>query len=114
MLDIQLHIYEREDIKKASMFQWRLFVIHKLFSTCMLGLYVHKYFQLYNGFLQSYQINNEIILHFINLWSKEVPVIISYPITVKKIDGYQGAMISPSSIIYIIKMYKQIIKKEMG
>ena len=67
MIYIQLHIYESEEIKKALIFQWRLFVIHKLFITCMIGLCVHNYFLLYNGYLKHYHINIKTILHFINL-----------------------------------------------
>ena len=62
----------------------------------MLGFYVHKYFSLYNGWIKTFHINNETILHFINIWYKEVPLNTSYPTTVNQIDGYLDASISPS------------------
>ena len=54
---IQVHIYQSEEINKYSMFKCRLFLVHKLMSTCMIGLYVHKSFLLYNGCLETVYIN---------------------------------------------------------
>ena len=41
-----------------------------------------------------------------NLWSKEVPVNISYPIIVNPIDAYLDARIIPSYVIYTIRKDK--------
>ena len=74
----------------------------------MIGLSDQNSFLLYIGFIGTVYINNQIIIHFINLWSKEVPVNVSYPITVHQIDGYLDARISPSYLRYIITREKQI------
>ena len=42
------------------------------------------------------------ILDFVHLWSKEVPVNISYPSTVNQIYGCLDTRISPNSVRYII------------
>ena len=47
-----------------------------------------------------------------NLWSKEVPVKISYISNINKIDGYLYAMIIPTSVRYIITNNKQINYKK--
>ena len=70
MIYIQVHISGSEKNMKYSMFKWQLFVIQKLMSTCMIGLYVNKSFLLYNGSHETFQINNQIILHFVNIWPK--------------------------------------------
>ena len=62
-----------------------------------------SFFSLHIGCLETVHINNQTKLHSVGLWSKEVPVNISYPIIVDPIDGYFDASISPSSVIYIIK-----------
>ena len=53
-------------------------------------------------------INNKTILHSFNLWSKEVPVNISYPSTINQIDRYVYEIISPvfSRYIMLIKIKK--------
>ena len=45
-----------------------------------------------------------------NLWSKEVIVNVSYPITVNKIDGYMYAIILLKSVRYIISIYRVYIE----
>ena len=93
------------------MFQWILFVIHKLMILCMMWFYVHRSFSLYKGCPETFQINNETILHFVNLWSKKVPVNIRYPSTINQISVYTDASISPKYVGYIISIYKQLKNK---
>ena len=57
-------------------------------------------------------INNQTILHFVNLWSKEVPLNISYPRMFNKIDGYLDGRISSSSVRYIIVLGIQMNYKD--
>ena len=64
--------------------------------------YVYNSLSLYNGCLETVHIDNQIMLHFVNIWSKKVIVNISYPSTVNKIDGYLDSRISPTSVKYII------------
>ena len=68
----------------------------------MIGFYFHRWFSINIGFLETFHINNQIIPHFVNLWSKELPVNISYPIIFNQIDGYLDARIIHSYVIYII------------
>ena len=77
-------------------------------STCIIVFYVHNSFLLYNGCLETAQINNKKIFHFVDIWSKEVPNNISYPSTVNKIDGYLDASIIPIYVRCIIERDKQI------
>ena len=70
MIYIKVHISECEEIKKYSMLKWRLFFIQKLMIICMIELYVHNLFSLYNVFLETDHINNQTILHFVHLCSK--------------------------------------------
>ena len=65
MIYIETHISECEG--KKSMFQWSFFVNHKLMISCMIGLYVHKLLSLYNVCLETVHINNQMLLHFVNL-----------------------------------------------
>ena len=81
-------------------------------SSFIIGFYVNNSLSVYNGFLEIFHINNQTILHFINIWSKEVPVNISYPSTVNKIDGYLDASISPTYIRYIISREKKLNSKK--
>ena len=74
----------------------------------MIMFYVYKKFSLHIGFLEAIMINNQTILHFLNLWSKGVPINISYPSILNTIDVYLDARISPSYVIYMIKKYKGI------
>ena len=53
-------------------------------------------------------INNKKMLHFVNIWSKEVPVNVSYPSNVSQVDGYLDASISPILVRYIISINKLI------
>ena len=68
----------------------------------MIWFYVYKTLSLYNGCFETVHINNQIILHFVNLWSKEVIENISYPSTVNQIDGYMDARIIPTPVRYTI------------
>ena len=52
------------------------------------------------------------ILDFVHLWSKEVPVNISYPSTINNIDEYLDARISPTPVGYIISRYKKLDNKK--
>ena len=54
------------------------------------------------------QINNQSIFHFLNIWSKEVPINISHPGNVSQIYGCLYESISYTPIRYIITRYKQI------
>ena len=83
-----------------------IFVVHKLTSACIIGLYVHNSFSLHIGFLETVSINNQKILRFVHFCSKGVPVNISYPIIVDPIDGYLDTWIISSQLIYIITNYK--------
>ena len=70
-----------------------------------------KLFLLYNGCLKTVQINNQAILQFVNIWSKKVPVNISYPSTVNKVDRYLEVRISPTSVRYNLSRDKQLNNK---
>ena len=61
----------------------------------------YKLLSLYNGCLETVQTNNQIILQFVNLYPKEVPVNISYPSTLNQIDGYLEEIISPAAVRYL-------------
>ena len=74
----------------------------------MIGLYFHKSFYLYNGFLEAVYIHYQKIIHFFHICSKEVPVNISFLGTVNKTDGYLDEEISPTSLKYIVTRYKKI------
>ena len=87
-------------------------MIHKIMSSCIIGFYVHTELSLYNGFLEKFHINNQKILHFVNIWSKEAIENISYPSTVYQIDGYLDASIIPTSVRYIISIDKEINTKK--
>ena len=76
----------------------------------MIWFYVYKPSSLYNGFHETVHINNQKILRFVNIWSYEVPVNISYPSTVNKIDVYMDASISPTYVRYTISIDKQLKK----
>ena len=80
------------------MFKWRLLAIQNLTSTCMIGFYVQKAFLLHIGYIETVHINDQTILHFVNLWYKEVPINISYEIFINPIDRYLDARISPSYV----------------
>ena len=105
---IKVHIPDSEEIKKDSMFKWGWFVIKKSISTCMIGFYVYKSLSSHIEFLETVQINSQQILHFVHLWSKEVPVNIIYPSIVNTIDGYFDASISPICVKYLITRDKHI------
>ena len=79
----------------------------KIMSSLIIDLYVNKSFLLYNRCLETYHINIQTIPHFVNIWSKEVPLNISYPIIVNKICGYLDARICHTSVRYIISREKQ-------
>ena len=51
------------------------------------------------------------MLHFFNLWYKEVPLNNIYPSPINKIYGFLYGSISTNSAIYIIIRYKQINHK---
>ena len=51
-------------------------------------------------------INNQTILHFVNLWCKEIPINISFPSIVNQIVSYLDERVRPSSVICIITRYK--------
>ena len=70
MIYMQGNHFEGGKIIKDLMFQWRLFVIHKLMISCMIGFYVNKSLLLYNGCLETVHINNQTILQFVYIWSK--------------------------------------------
>ena len=70
--------------------------------SCMIGFYVYKSLSLYNGCLETVHINDNKILHFFNLWSKEVIVNVSYTRTVNQIGGYMDARIITKPVRYII------------
>ena len=108
MIYIQEHLSDSEEIIKDSMFQWVLVVMKTSMSSCMIGFYVYKSLALYNGFLETVHINNQRILHFVNIWSKEVIVNVSYPRTVNQIYGYMDAIISPTLVRYIISRYRGV------
>ena len=57
---------------------------------------------LHMGYIETVHINNQTKLHFMNLWSIEVPVHNSYPRMCNNIDCYLDARISPSSVICTI------------
>ena len=57
---------------------------------------------LHIGYIETFHINNQTILHFNNLWSKEVPFNIGYVRIFNNIDGYLYARISPNYVRYII------------
>ena len=94
-----------------SIFQWRLFVIHKLMSSCMIGFYDYKSLSFYSECLETVHINNQRILRFVNILSKEVPLNISYPSTVNQIYGYLDTRISPTSVGNIISRDKKLNNK---
>ena len=79
----------------------------------MIGIYVNKSIVLHIEFLETFQINNQTILNFVYLWSKEVPLSLSYPIIVNPIRGYFDARIVPSCVRYIITKSNQCITKKM-
>ena len=108
----QVKKLKSEEVNKDSIIKCIFFVIHKSMSTCMILFYVHGPFPLHIGCLETVQMNNQAIIYFNNLWSKEVPINISYPITFNSIDGYLGAIISPDSVIYIITRNKNVAQKE--
>ena len=74
--------------------------------TFMIGIYVHKYFSLYNRCLEIVQIDNQKMIPFVNIWSNEVPLNYSDQITVNKIYGHLDASISPTSV----KIYNNKVK----
>ena len=78
----------------------------------MIWFYVYKSLSLYIRWIETVHINNKIILHFLNLWSKEVIGDIIYPITVNKIDRYLDTITSHTSISYIISRDKEINERE--
>ena len=78
----------------------------------MIGLYVHREFSLNIWFIETCEINIQTILYFVNLWSKELPTDISYPIDVNNIDGCMDASIIPSYVRYNIKRDKQTKHKK--
>ena len=57
---------------------------------------------LHIGYIETVHINNQTILHFNNLWSKEVPFNIGYVIMFNNIDGYLYAIISPLTYPYYL------------
>ena len=98
---IQEHISDSEEIIKYSMFQWILFVIHKLMSSCIIGFMFTSHRHYTTNDLKI-RINNQKTLHYINIRSKEVIVNISYPSTLNRIGGYMDAIISPTPVRCII------------
>ena len=58
MVYIQEHHSESEYIIKYSKFQWGLFVIYELISSCIIGFYDYKSLLLYNGCLETVHSNN--------------------------------------------------------
>ena len=102
MVYIQEHHSDNEDIIKYSNSQWRLFLIHKVRISCIIGFYIYKYLSLYNGCLETVHINNQAILHFINLWPKEVVENISYPSNLDQTYGYMDVSMIPTYVSYII------------
>ena len=79
--------------------------------TGMIWFYVQMSVYLHIEYIENVLINIKTILHFVNLWSKGVPLNISYPRMFNNIDGYFDAIFSPGSVIYIIKSEKQMNHK---
>ena len=77
----------------------------------MRGFYINNSFSLYFVCLETFQINNQIMLHFVHLWYKELSLNITNPITVNQIDDFFYASISPNSVRYIIARGNQINHK---
>ena len=75
----------------------------------MIGFYVYNPLSSYNECLETLHVNNQTILHFVNLWSKEAIENISYQIKVNQIDGYPDASISPTPVRYISQEKKKQI-----
>ena len=73
---------------------------------------VYKLLSLYNGCLETVHINNQIIIYFFNLWSKEAIENISHISTVTQIGGYPDAGIGATSVRYIISIDKEINTKK--
>ena len=76
--------------------------------TGIIGFYAQMLVSLHIGYIETVHINNKTIIQFVNSWSKEVPVNISYPRIFHNIDGYLYAIISPSYVRYITSMGKQM------
>ena len=72
----------------------------------MIWFYDQMTVSLHIGNIKTFNINNQTITHFVNIWSKEVPIYFSYPRQFNNIDGYLDARISPSFERYIIKRRK--------
>ena len=95
MIYIKEHHSDSESIIKYSKFQWILFVIQKLMSSCVIELYAYISLSLYNGLPENFHINH-IYFSFFNLWSKELIENISYPNTANQTDNYLDARILPT------------------
>ena len=59
-------------------------------------------------YIEAVYIRNKTILHFVNSWSKELPINISYLIIFNEMDGYLDTRISPSYVRYIIIRARQM------
>ena len=59
VIHMQGCLSDSEGIIKYLMFKWRLFVIHKIISSCVMGFYDYKSLSLYNGFIETFHINNQ-------------------------------------------------------
>ena len=83
----------------------------------MIGFYSHKSFSLNIECLETVYINNQTIPHFVNLWSKKVPVNISCPSIFDQVDCYLDVRISPSFVRYTLTIeknqYKKMIRKRI-
>ena len=65
---------------------------------------------LYNGCLERVHINKQTRLDFVNIWSKEVILNVSYPITVNQINGYMDSSISPTPVRHTISIHRGCIE----
>ena len=70
----------------------------------MIGFYSQMKVSVHIGYIETVHINNQTILRFDSLWSKEVPFNIGYPRMFQNIDGDLYAITSPSYVIYILRM----------
>ena len=84
------------------------FVIHKLMISCIIGFYVQSSLSVYNRYIETVHANNQTIIPFFNLWSKEVIENISYPSIFNQIDGNMDASSGPTLVSYIISRDKEI------
>ena len=78
----------------------------------MIAFYFYNTLSLYNSCIEAVHNNNHMILHFVNIYLKEVSINISYPSTDNQIYGYLDVNISHIYVRYIISIYKQLNNKK--